>query len=113
MPLSYELHQLAQRGDVQRLRELLNTFPKSLDINAYDRYGLTPLMHAVRSPKASIELVRLLLDHGANIHQESSNHGDSFSVISLALAGGDPQKVTALLECGQISTTQTRRAMMR
>jgi ankyrin repeat protein len=100
MPLSYELHQLAQGGDVQRLRELLNTFPRGLDINAYDRYGRTPLMHAARSPKASVGLVRLLLDHGANIHQESSNHGESFSVISLALAGGDPQKVSALLECG-------------
>jgi ankyrin repeat protein len=100
MPLSYELHQLAQHGDVQRLRDFLNTFPEGLDINAYDRFGRTPLMQAVRSPKASVELVRLLLDHGANIHQESSNHGETFSVISLALAGGDPQKVNALLECG-------------
>lgn len=100
MPLSNELHQLAQGGDVQRLRELLNTLPRGLDINAYDRHGRTPLMHAVRSPKASVELVRLLLDHGANIHQESSNQRESCSVISLALAAGDPQKVTALLEYG-------------
>jgi ankyrin repeat protein len=100
LPLPHELHRLAQDGDLQRLRELLNTPPKGLDINAYDRFGRSPLMHAVGSPQASVELVRLLLDHGADIHQESSSQGVSSSVISLALAGGDPQKVTALLECG-------------
>ena len=103
--MSHELHRLAKYGQIERLRELLTTRrPEEIDINAYDHSGHTPLMHAVVSPKASVEMVRLLLEHGANIHQKDLREhfglDDHSSVMALALSGGDPQKVMALLENG-------------
>jgi ankyrin repeat protein len=96
---SQEFHHLIKRGNLQRVRELLKC--AEIDINAYDRRGYTPLMHAVKSPKANVELVRLLLEHGASVHSERRPNDDTHdNVVSLALAGGDPQKVVALLENG-------------
>jgi ankyrin repeat protein len=96
---------LAKHGDLERLRELLTARRREeIDINAYDHSGRTPLMHAVSSPKANVEMVRLLLEYGADIHQEDleADYGidDNLRVIALALSGGDPQKVMALLESG-------------
>src|SRR5208337_4598250 len=103
--MSHELHRLAKYGQLERLRELLTTRrPEEIDINAYDHSGHTPLMHAVSSPKANVEMVRLLIKHGADIHQEDleADYGldDNLRVIALALSGGDPRKVVALLESG-------------
>jgi ankyrin repeat protein len=102
MATSHELHHLVKQGNVPRVRELLKASrPEELDINAYDRSGQTPLMHAAKSQKASVELVRLLLDHGANVHHESHAHyEDGHSIVALSVTGGDPQKVTALIENG-------------
>src|SRR5262249_15730378 len=99
----FELHHLVRRGNLPRVRELLLTYPRDeeIDINSYDDYGFTPLMHAVESDKATVELVRLLLDHGANIHQECCGRLKSHcSVMALCPTGGDPQKSAILIEQG-------------
>ena len=57
-------------------------------------------MHAVESPKAGVELVRVLLEHGASLHQECSEYGFTCAVVPLCLAGGNPAKLALLLENG-------------
>ena len=93
MLMPEELHRLVKQGNLPRVRELLNaSLPEEIDINAYDRGGHTPLMHAAKSPKANVELVRLLLDHGANVHQESrAPYDPGRGVVSLSVTGGDPR----------------------
>ena len=97
MPTPFELHYFAKRGDLLRVRELLRD---EIDVNAYDNGGCTPLMHAVESSAASVELVRLLLEHGANIRQECSKWGTPRSIVALCLGAGDPRKLTLLLDNG-------------
>ena len=101
MPRHFELHHLVKRGNLERVRELLaGPAGKDIDIDAYDNRGYTPLMHAVESPKAGVELVRLLLEYGADIHLECFKLNAHYSMVALCLAGGDPRKLAVLLENG-------------
>ena len=98
-----KLHQLVRKMDVEGVREFLTALPptEQVDINAFDRKGFTPLMDAVRNPHADVELVRLLLAHGASIEPDLPQAGERrSSVIALALAGGHPATVRLLLEAG-------------
>jgi ankyrin repeat protein len=98
----YELHKVVKQGNLLRVRELLNASPaEQLDINTYDAGGRTPLMYAAASPEANVNLIRLLLDHGANVHQESRAPYDMGScVVSLSISCGDPLKVAVLIDNG-------------
>ncbi len=71
------------------------------DINAYDQAGYTPLMRAVTTPAASVEIVQLLLERGANATLEMrSEYESNCNVMALALSAGDPGKVRLLLQWG-------------
>jgi ankyrin repeat protein len=85
----YELHRAAQKGHLGRVNELLSESLRKVDINEPDGKGWTPLMYAVSSPEAGIELLRTLFRHGVIIDQTS---------VSFAL--GDLQKLTALIDAG-------------
>lgn len=87
---------------MEQVEELLKSSgQQDVAMNTYDKSGHTPLMHAVMSPKASVDLLRLLLDHGADIHQETREPAYSVeSIMALALQGGDPPKVMLLLQRG-------------
>ena len=61
MSSHFELQREVKRGNTCRVREILKS---GAVINAKDRSGFTPLMHALGSPMASGELVELLLDSG-------------------------------------------------
>ncbi len=102
MSRQFELHRLVRGGDLQRVRDLLRPGAPGevIDINACDSRSRTPLMHAVESPKAGVELVRVLLEHGASLHQECSEYGFTCAVVPLCLAGGNPAKLALLLENG-------------
>lgn len=96
------LHRLASQGDLPGAQSFLNSAPPgSIDIDAYDRGGRTPLMHAAASPFASVEMVTLLLDRGANLQLKSrAPYAEGHSTIAIAISGGDPQKVAALIGRG-------------
>src|SRR5215471_4968781 len=102
MRTPFELHHLVRTGNLSRVRELLLAAPRDeeLDINGYDDCGYSTLMHAVESDGASVDMVLLLLDHGADIHQKSRQNGYDVSVMAICLGGGDPDKVALLLERG-------------
>jgi ankyrin repeat protein len=102
-PAFSDLHRAVKNGDLRRVRMLLasQAAEQKIDVNAYDREGKTPVMHAVESPRASVELVRLLLEHGADIHQKSrAPLPFPESVVALAVSGGDPLKVELLVRAG-------------
>ena len=99
---SNELHRLVRRGDIEGVREFLDRRSRQKgDVNTFDAAGSTPLMYAVQGPRANPELVRVLLDAGANVHQYSKHSFQAgYSVLALALSFGDPRIVAALLDAG-------------
>ena len=94
------LHKFVLRGDLSSVRQLFNRGTGGREVNAYDDQGFTPLMHAVGRPGASIELVRFLLDHGAEIERESKGEFCSTTAMALALGAGDPDMVDLLIKRG-------------
>ena len=53
----------AGRGDDDSVKLLLS---KGAEVNAADYRGYTPLMHAAQYDRDALDVVRLLLDYGAN-----------------------------------------------
>ena len=94
------LHVLSARGETEELRERLSDGFERARINDADRLGRTPLMCASQSERADVSTVYLLLDSGANVHQMSAGIDGSHSVLCLAVAAGDPEKVSVLLDHG-------------
>jgi ankyrin repeat protein len=92
-----ELHYAVKRGQMGRVRELLRA---GADPNATDRAGHTPLMHALKSPAASVEVVQLLLDHGCAVAAASHPDGPQHDIASVCIRGGDPLKLSLLLDRG-------------
>ncbi len=97
-----DIHIYSKSGQIDKVREILDdTQLSSKSVNAFDDAGLTPLMLAAKSPGASVELMQLLLDGGANINAVSrGSYHDGRSVLSHALGAGDPEKVAILLQHG-------------
>ncbi len=89
---SYALHQAVTNGDLNGISALLSGSHPEIDINAADRKGWTPLMYAVTNPKAGLDLLRTLLQHGART--------DQGEVLTTALNAGDPKKIAVLIEAG-------------
>ena len=94
------LHALVVSGETEKLRERLKDDSARARIDESDRAGRSPLVCAVQSHKADSEIVRLLLDNGASVHQTLTGIDGARSVLSLAVAAGDPEKVLVLLEHG-------------
>jgi ankyrin repeat protein len=97
-----EIHIYTEAGDLDKVSKLLKRSERPIElVNAYNDAGMTPLMLAVKNPDASIELVKLLLDKGANIALESRVVYESQRVaLSYAISAGDPGKVALLLKSG-------------
>jgi ankyrin repeat protein len=85
----YELHQAVKKGDLNRVGELLGESSRRVDINQPDHKGRTPLMYAVDSPEAGLEILRTVLRAGVNIDR-----------TSVCFALSDPQKLAVLIEAG-------------
>ncbi len=124
-----ELHLRVRRGDLSGVENLLGR-QKGLDIDACDGAGRTALMHAVAGPRASLEIAKALLEHGADPDRrregsrlfagveelagagdgelaDAASMGPDDTALSLALGAGDPAMIELLLEHG--ATLQYRR----
>lgn len=91
-----KIHIYAQQGDIAGVaRKIAN----GVDIERIDEYSQqTPLMCAVSSPNAGIDMIRFLLEHGANVNavqQESQN-----TVLGLAVQSGNLDKIQLILDAG-------------
>jgi prolyl 4-hydroxylase len=85
------------RGDVDMMRELLEEDHESL--HEPDRNGWRPLHEAVRA--GNVEMVQILLDHGADVNQETSYQQNPLS-ISLNHHGLGHEMTELLLEMGAV-----------
>jgi len=97
MALPFGLHREVKRGNIARVRELLRD---GAELNAADHAGYTPLMYALESPAASVELVQLLLDCGGAVAETTSFDGTHYNIAAVCLRGGDPLKLAMLLDRG-------------
>src|SRR5260370_32939751 len=96
MASALELHREVKRGNTARVRELLHD---GAELNAIDRAGNTPLMCALQSPAAPVELVQLLLECGGAVVETSRFEG-TINIVSVCLRGGDPLKLDLVLDRG-------------
>jgi ankyrin repeat protein len=97
------LHIALKRCDLLAVRQLLQQPAVVLEqqINEYDRGGETPLMRALQNRLLSSEIVQLLIDFGANPHQESKDfYGYHRPAVSIAISAGDVKKVELLINAG-------------
>lgn len=88
------LHRAAAEGNLARARELIRAGAAP---NAFDAIGYTPLHHAVKNE--GFEMVRLLLDAGADINARDARAG-SPAPIAIADAQASPRMVEFLLQFG-------------
>jgi uncharacterized protein len=79
----------AARGDRAASKLLL---ARGADVNAVDHRGYTPLIFAAHYDGDAIDLVRLLLSHGADIHAKAEGE----TALSLAARRGETE-VTRVL----------------
>ena len=91
-----KIHIYVQQGDIAGVtRKIAN----GVNIERLDEYSQqTPLMCAVSSANAGIDMIRLLLEHGANVNaveQESQN-----TVLGLAVQSGNLDKIQLILDAG-------------
>lgn len=92
-----EVFKMSKTGDHESLREILGElsgFDKVHALSWEDVNGITPLMAAARNGHA--ECVRLLLQHGANVHH-CSQGGNGGTALHLAIANNAPNEVIELL----------------
>ena len=78
-------------GDVPALKSYLD---KGWDVNMRGLHGMTPLMEAART--GQLTACRYLIDKGADINE----HIDSGSVLMFAVASGNQELVSYLLQKG-------------
>lgn len=71
-----------------------------MSLHAFDLHGHTPLMVAVKSPSASLEVLEFLIGEGAPMDDISREPYEGRNVLSLAIRSGDPAKVALLIEKG-------------
>ena len=64
------LHQAVKKGDVSRVRSLLEA---GADPNGVDNAGWAPLHDCLRDRPQTTEIVRLLVQHGANINVQAED----------------------------------------
>ncbi|HEY0682706.1 MAG TPA: ankyrin repeat domain-containing protein [Steroidobacter sp.] len=91
-PDKYRLHRLVRAGDLAAIRALPPLSAREL--NEFDASRKAPLMYAVQLPTGGVPIVQELLRRGAWLNVAEQN------LLSLALAGGDPQMLPALLAAG-------------
>ena len=72
--IEIELHEAAANNKASVVKILLNN--KNIDINLPNVLGLTPLTHAAKL--GHIEIVKILLDAGADINKEDKYYRGSF-----------------------------------
>lgn len=73
------LHAAAHLLDVEKTRYLLS---KGAEVNKVDKYGNPPLFRAVFSSRGEDEVVKLLLEYGADPKLESKTGGSPYSLAA-------------------------------
>jgi ankyrin repeat protein len=96
------LHAAAQRGDVEKIRELAAADPAALE--ARDAHGRTPLHVATFARKAAA--IAALARAGANL---SALENDRYDAVTIAAVAGDEETLRVLLALGASAKQVTSR----
>ncbi|MBR8839759.1 MAG: ankyrin repeat domain-containing protein [Stigonema ocellatum SAG 48.90 = DSM 106950] len=96
-----QIHTFARLGDIPGVaRELAN----GIDVDCVDETEYqTPLVCAITSPSASVEMLKLLVSQGANVNalvNEYPNIERKKTVLGFALKSGNFEKIQYLLDAG-------------
>jgi ankyrin repeat protein/mono/diheme cytochrome c family protein len=106
---SMALGMTAVLGDARATRLMLD---RGADPNALDPFGRTPLMYAVISDRDPVEVVRLLIERGAEVNATNrhTKAGDAgLTVLDLARLNGDTPVVRLLERHGARAGTAAPR----
>jgi ankyrin repeat protein len=90
-----KIHDYAIQGNIAGVRKEL---AKGVDIDRLDKLSQTPLMCAVSSPTASLEMVQFLVENGANINAIGGQY--NYTVLGFAIQSGNIDKIKYLVEEG-------------
>jgi ankyrin repeat protein len=89
------LHGHASRGDCEGLQQLLS---QKIDVNERDQRNYTALACAIGSPKIAKDVVRLLIEAGADVNAYVDDPPQH--ILGLAARTGDRETVELLLQAG-------------
>ena len=65
------LHLSCKKGFYETTKLLIES--QSIDINAYNKFGITPLMVVVTSNNKNLNFCKLLVENGANVNAKNNN----------------------------------------
>lgn len=89
------IHEYAKKGDCLGV---LKAISDGISVDQPDQRGYTALVHAASSHEAGTDIIRLLIDHGADVNLATV--GNRKFPIGLAAASGSIPKVQMLLDAG-------------
>ncbi len=91
-----KIHDYVKNRDIKEVTRLIK---KGVDINNVDKHSCqTPLMIAVSNRDVNIEMVRFLVENGADINAVGGKYKST--VIDLAIQAGSLDKIRFLLDAG-------------
>ncbi len=93
-----KIHDYVRKGNIKEVSRLINQ--KGFDINCVDKKNSyqTPLMIAVSNRDVNIEMVRFLVENGADINAVENKYQNT--VLGLAVKAGNIDKIRFLLDAG-------------
>jgi ankyrin repeat protein len=98
-------------GDASAVRQILD---HGADVNAFDPLGRTPLMYAAASDLLALDVVKLLIDRGADVNAKNRHKlgGDSgLTVLDIAKLHGETPIVDLLVKSGAKASAPTAPAL--
>ncbi|MGB7375563.1 MAG: ankyrin repeat domain-containing protein [Rivularia sp. (in: cyanobacteria)] len=100
-----KIHDYVRKGNIKEVSRLINQ--KGFYINCVDKKNSyqTPLMIAVSNRDVNIEMVRFLIENGADINAVGGKYKST--VIDLAIQAGSLDKIRFLLDAGVDINYQT------
>lgn len=88
------LHLVAELGHTKEVEVLLNA---KANVNAIDKFGLSPLFYAVCTPDLNIQIIKLLLKSGADTNVQFQN---GMTVLFFVVAFNNLEATKLLVEHG-------------
>lgn len=115
--INEELLTAGRKGDAEAVKALL---AKGADVNAKTRYGATALSYA--ADKGHLGVVRILLDHGANVNVKDTFYGETplgwaayrghTDIVKLLLDKGAEAKAGALMTAVELGHIEIVKAVL-
>ncbi|BAY86242.1 ankyrin [Calothrix parasitica NIES-267] len=93
-----KIHDYVRKGNIKEVSRLINQKDVYIDCVDKDNSYKTPLMIAVINPDIDIDMVRFLVENGADIDAVGGNNQSR--IIDLAIQAGSQDKIRFLLDAG-------------